>query len=65
MTQKSQGDILTLNDLLYYKTSGVFLMVFWITLFLDRRPPGFLPFVVEIMPDKVILDRKNSYLVYF
>ena len=53
-------------------SSGVFLKVFWITLFSDRSPPrtsldftGLLLVFVEFMPDKVILDHKKSYLVYF
>ncbi len=53
-------------------SSGVFLKVFWLTLFPDRSPPrtsldfpGLLLVFVEIMPDKVILDHKKSYLIIF
>ena len=53
-------------------SSGMILKVFWLTLFLYRSPtdrrtsldfPGLLLVFVEIMPDKVILDHKKSYLV--
>jgi len=53
-------------------TSGMILKVFWLTLFPYRSQtdcrtsldfPGLLLVFVEIMPDKVILDHKKSYLV--
>jgi len=46
--------------------SGVFLKVFWLTLVSGpKSTPGLLLFFVEIMPDKIILEHKKSYLVSF
>ena len=41
----------------------MFSKVFWLTLFPDF--PGLLLVFGEIMPDKVTLDHKKSYLVYY
>ena len=77
---KSPGDILTLNDQLCHKTypdnlRSVFkgILTYHVSGPKSNRGlswtpldfPGLLPFFVEIMSDKVVLDHKTSYLIYF